>query len=167
MKRFLLCLALAVYGLSTSAQVEKPETYLKYRWKNVPASAYLQFAKTGDAEVFKGLTENIKALKVLIEAESAEKRGRYIPQIINGVYYFSNMSAWINPVVDVECACVIPDPSDPPKTKTSAEIADMLALALELFGDKLNEADPMIAQTALWAIKTKADPAEANQPIKH
>ena len=76
MKRFLLCLALAVYGLSTSAQVENPETYLKYRWKNVPASAYLQFAKTGDAEVFKGLTENIKALKVLIEAESAEKRGR-------------------------------------------------------------------------------------------
>ena len=156
MKRILICLILLLGYLSAFAQTERADSYLKYRWKNVPASAYLQFAKNGDAEVFKRLTENITALQVMIEAESVEKKGRFIPQIINGIYYFSNMSAWVNPVVDENYACVIPDPFDPPKTKTSSEIAALITQALELFENELNNADPMIAQTARWAIETKS-----------
>lgn len=156
MKRIVISLLIFLISMSAFAQVENAEIYLKYRWKNVPASAYLQFAKNGDAEVFKGLTENMDALRVLIEAESAEKKGRYVPQIINGIYYFSNMSAWVNPVIDGEYACVIPDPANPPITKTSTEVAKLLTLALARFEDPLNDADPMIAIIARRAIEAKS-----------
>ena len=166
MKRLVVCMALAICSFSVSAQVENSEKYLKYRWKNVPASAYIQYAKTGNAALFNGLVENIAALNALIEAEAAEKQGKYIYQIINGVYYFSNMPAWVNPVVDDMKGNVIPDPGKPLVTSTSAEISSTISLALQLFETQFNEIDPMIATTARRAMKTKNGIIENSEMTK-
>jgi len=155
MKRLLLCLTLVVYSFSISAQIDSLDKYVNYRWKYVPASAYLQFARTGNVSLFDGLTENLAMLSDLIEAEAAEKQGKYIYQIVNGVYYFANMQAWVNPVVDDLKGHLLPDPNKPLVTRTSSEVASTISLALQLFETQFNEIDPMIATTARRAIKKK------------
>ena len=64
------------------------QKYLRYKWQVIPATLYLEYEKTGNRNLYKPLNENTEALNTLIMAELAEGKGRFMPQIINGIYFF-------------------------------------------------------------------------------
>ena len=72
------------------------EGYLDYTWQYIPASSYLEFNKSGNRVIMETpYRENREALALLLYAELAEGKGRFIPKIADGMYHFAFMPAWI------------------------------------------------------------------------
>ncbi len=75
--------------------IAQGEKYLDYQWQVVKATDYLAYERNGSRVIMeKPMNENAVALSNLFFAELAEGKGRFLDQIINGVWYFSEMSTW-------------------------------------------------------------------------
>lgn len=71
------------------------EKYLDFEWKVVKAMDYIAFETTGDRKVMEDpLGANNRAIAALFAAELAEGKGRFIPQIVNGVFHICEMTSW-------------------------------------------------------------------------
>ena len=80
----------------TKQLIATGERFLDYSWQYIPASAYLEFNKSGNRTVMEGPHgQNRAALAALLFAELAEGKGRFVPKIGDGLYYFAFMPAWI------------------------------------------------------------------------
>jgi hypothetical protein len=76
--------------------IQSGEKYLKYQWKVVQATDYLDFKRKGDRVIMENpYFENQTALFNLVLAELAEGKGRFLDQIINGVYLDCEMTSWV------------------------------------------------------------------------
>ncbi len=79
--------------------IKEGENYLDYKYKMIPASAYLEFELNGANEAFyKPYTANKEALAHLLLAELAEGKGRFLDQIIDGIFALCHMNTWSSPV---------------------------------------------------------------------
>jgi len=75
--------------------IEKGDQGLNYTWQVVKATDYLAYERNGSRVIMeKPMNENATALANLFFAELAEGKGKYMDQIINGVWYFTEMSTW-------------------------------------------------------------------------
>lgn len=75
--------------------IKKGDQALTYQWQVIKATDYLAFEREGSRVIMeKPINENAIALTNLFFAELAEGKGRFIDQIINGVWYFTDMSTW-------------------------------------------------------------------------
>jgi len=78
-----------------SSIISQGEKFLTYQWQVVKATDYLAYERDGSRVIMeKPMNENAVALSNLFFAELAEGKGRFLDQIINGVWYFSEMSTW-------------------------------------------------------------------------
>ena len=72
------------------------ESLLDFQWNTMPASVYLEFARSGNRTDMEGpYSANRNALARLLYAELAEGKGRFVPKIADGLYHFAFMPAWI------------------------------------------------------------------------
>lgn len=72
------------------------EHYLGFRWNSIPASAYLAYDRSGDrAPMELRMKENRIALNALLLAELAEGKGRFLPDLIDGVWQFCQYPGWV------------------------------------------------------------------------
>lgn len=86
----------ALTGTLKSKLVKDGETYLKYAWKPVLATDYLEYERSGSRAAMEGpYGNNNKALSALVFAELAEGKGRFMDQIINGVWLNCDMPTWV------------------------------------------------------------------------
>lgn len=75
--------------------IRKGEAYLDYEWKVVKATDYLEFGWSGNRDVMQiPFGKNNAALSSLFMAELAEGKGRFVNQIINGVFHSCEMTTW-------------------------------------------------------------------------
>ncbi len=75
--------------------IQKGDKALNYQWQVVKATDYLAYERDGSRVIMeKPMNENATALAQLFFAELAEGKGKYVDQIINGVWYFTEMSSW-------------------------------------------------------------------------
>lgn len=75
--------------------IEQGEKALSYQWQVVKVTDYLAYEREGSRVIMeKPMNENAVALSNLFFAELAEGKGRFMDQIINGVWYFTEMSTW-------------------------------------------------------------------------
>ena len=75
--------------------IRKGESYLDYEWKVVKATDYLEFGRSGDRAIMESpFGKNNSALGSLFMAEMAEGKGRFVDQIINGVFASCEMTSW-------------------------------------------------------------------------
>lgn len=71
------------------------ESFLDYEWKVIQATDYLEYGRSGDRQIMeKPFNQNNRALECLFFAELAEGEGRFIDQIINGVFHSCEMTSW-------------------------------------------------------------------------
>ena len=83
-------------GLNKPAIINEGERYLQYDWKVVKATDYLAFERTGSRTAMENpFGSNNTALANLVLAELTEGKGRFIDQIINGVWQLCDMSSWV------------------------------------------------------------------------
>lgn len=68
------------------------EKYLDYSWPAIPASSYLDYVRTGSRDIMqKPYNERLKAFRCLVMAELMEGKGRFLDQIINGIWVYCQL----------------------------------------------------------------------------
>ena len=76
--------------------IQKGEQYINYEWKVIKATDYLEYERSGSRIAMENpFGSNNTALSHLLLAELAEGKGRFMNQIINGVWQACEMSSWV------------------------------------------------------------------------
>jgi len=75
--------------------IKKGEAALNYEWRVVKATDYLEFDKSGSRTIMEiPFNANNSKLADLVLAELAEGKGRFMNQIVNGVWHTCEMTSW-------------------------------------------------------------------------
>jgi len=68
---------------------------LDYKWKVIKATDYLEYERSGSRQTMEApFGANNAAMADLVLAELSEGKGRFIDQIINGIWFTCEMSSW-------------------------------------------------------------------------
>ena len=86
----------ALMGTNKMQLISEGEKNIGYVWKVIPATAYLEYERSGNRVVMENpYNANTKALLSLLIAELAEGKGRFMDAIIDGVWSTCDMSSWV------------------------------------------------------------------------
>ena len=78
-----------------SKYIKEGEKYIGYDWPSVKATEYLEFTRTGDRGAAEGpQNQRRAALQTLALAELMEGKGRFMDDIVNGVFTFCEQTYW-------------------------------------------------------------------------
>jgi len=137
--------------------ITKAEGFLTYNWPVVRATDYLEFIRSGDRrqEAYSACSS---ALISLVMGELVEGKGRFIDQIINAVWYFSEQTwwGWSAHLSPQKAGAGLPDINDPIVDLGVGEITNNLSWTLYLFKDEFDKVHPLIAQRLRQEIYRKA-----------
>ena len=127
--------------------VRKAESQLNYNFQGIPATVTLLFQRTGDRQQYeKSSFTKRTVLSNLLLAELYENKGRFMDQIVNGVWSICEESYWGIPahLNQWHAGAGLPDMSDPYVDLFSAETASILSWIDYFVGDKLDAISPQI-----------------------
>ncbi|MBK8882040.1 MAG: hypothetical protein IPN67_06515 [Bacteroidales bacterium] len=137
--------------------IRKAESYLKYDWPVVKATDYLEFIRSGarHQEVYAACSD---ALNSLVMGELAEGKGRFMDQIINAVWYFSEQTwwGWSAHLGSQKAGAGLPDINEPFVDLGVGEIASDLSWTWYLFHEEFDKIHPLISSRLKQEITNKA-----------
>jgi len=127
-----------------TAMIRAGEEYLGYDWPVATAMEYLQFALVGSRVAYETPNAaNRRALSALIDAEYAEQKGRFIPDIINGLWATMDEATWVVPAHND--GHELPNFDRPAIIGLfSAGTSGMLANAYYLFKEQIDAVSPLV-----------------------
>lgn len=120
---------------------------LNYAWPALPATLFLDFARTGRRTPYRmPYYDRRYALADLVLAECLEGQGRYLDDIVNGVWAICEETYWGVPAhVWVQRAGnTLPDKYEPTVDLFAAETGALLAWTHYLLGDALDAVSPVV-----------------------
>jgi hypothetical protein len=130
-----------------AAYREAAETYLNYEWPSMPATMSLAYLRTGDRNAYQGLSfQKRRVLGTLLLSEMAENKGRYLDQIINGIWSICEESFWGVPAHLPGNVRGLANTGDPIVDLFAAETATYLAWTDYFLGDQLDAVTPQIRE---------------------
>lgn len=140
----------ALMGSNRESIIAGGEKYLDYEWKVIRMSTYMEYAKSGDRYVNEvPYDDNNNAIARLFAAELAEGRGRFIPQIVDGVMHTCEMTSW---AISAHVASFSPDGRPLPKQgDTTLElvqgnVSQMLSWIYYFLHEEFDRMDPEISR---------------------
>ena len=75
--------------------IKEGEKYINFSWPAIPATSYLDYVRSGVLETMRlAFAERKKALDALVMAELFEGKGRFMDDIINGVWAYCELTYW-------------------------------------------------------------------------
>jgi len=134
------------------------ESLLGAPWPVLPASVFLDYLRNGNRSRYEELRNaRRRRLQALVLAELAEGKGRFVDEIVNGVWATCEETYWGVPAhVGVQKAgSGLPDVSEPTVDLFAADTAATLSWILYLIGEKLNEVSPLATKRIVHEIQTK------------
>ena len=92
-------LAIAALSDDTKKQfIASADEAIKYNWPSLPASLYLDYKNTGTRVTYENLyNERRRKLANLVIGELISNDGKYLPQIVNGLWLILEESTWVAP----------------------------------------------------------------------
>jgi hypothetical protein len=138
--------------------IKKAEGYLTYDWPVVKATDYLEFIRSGDRrqQVYSACSN---ALITLVMGELVEGKGRFLDQIINGVWYYSEQTWWgwsAHLGQSQKAGAGLPDINDPYVDLGVGEVTNNLSWTYYLFNKEFDKVHPLISKRLKQAIFEKA-----------
>lgn len=129
--------------------IKDGEAYLNYTWKVITASDYLEYERSGSRVAMENpFGTNNTALSRLVFAELAEGKGRFMSQIINGVWQTCDMSSW---VLSAHLSSLqktkraLPDFHEEIIDLTSGDMGSFLSWTWYFFHDEFNKVNTIIS----------------------
>lgn len=143
-------------GANKEEIIKKGEAFLEYEWKVVTATNYLAYERTGARTVMEiPFNKNNEALMHLFLAEMAEGKGRFIDQIINGVWHTCDMRSWVlsahQPLQKTKRS--LPNEAEVIIDLTSGDIGSMLSWIHHFLAPTFDKVDPVISTRIRKEIK--------------
>lgn len=133
--------------VTLKAYLKKAEGYQNFQWSSIPATKSLLIERTGDRNEYQALSfEKRNVLGTLLLAEIYENKGRFIDQIIDGVWSICEESFWgaSAHLPQTKEYSGLMDVSKPFVDLFSAETATYLSWVDYFVGDKLDAVSPQI-----------------------
>jgi len=123
------------------------EQSLAFDWPALTATRFLDFARTGNRSRYEQLYfERRRVLGRLVLAECVENKGRFVDQIVNGVWCICEESTWVVPAHNgmSRSGQPLPDAFDPSVDLFAADTGALLSWVHYLVGSKLAAVSPII-----------------------
>jgi len=123
------------------------EKALGYKWSYLPATLFLEFAWNGNRSNYEsGHFSRRRTLANLVIAECMEGKGRFINDIVNGIWAICEESYWGVPahVSLQKMGPGLPDIAEPTIDLFAAETGALLAWTYYLLGPRLDNVSPLI-----------------------
>lgn len=132
-----------------SKLIEKGETALKHNFNDIPATVMLEYVRTGNRTDYETLSfEKRSWLQDLVMAEAVEGKGRFVDQIVNGVWSICEESFWgISAHVGIQKdGAGLPNVKTPIVDLFAAETGSLLAWTDYLVGPQLDKVSKLVRQ---------------------
>ena len=126
--------------------ISKAESLLDYSWPTMKATDFLEIIRSGERRE-KIQNGNLNALSSLVMGELVEGKGRFLDQIINGVWYFCEQTwwGWSAHFYLQKAPNGLPDASEPTIDLGVGETANNLAWTWFLFKEEFDKIHPLIS----------------------
>jgi hypothetical protein len=141
-----------------SAFILEGEKYLDYTWPVIPATAALDFVRSGNRTNYENVSfERRRALASLVMAELFERQGRFLDQVINGIWAICEETYWgISAHLGMQGkGSGLPDVKEPTIDLFAAETSCQLSWVLYLLGSRLDDASPLIRERIEYEINRR------------
>ena len=140
--------------------IRKGEERLAYLWPSLPAARYMDFVRNGNRSRYEKLYfQRRQALAQLVIAECLENEGRFIEQIVNGIWCICEESSWVVPAhmyISLKSrGDALPDITDPVIDLFAGETAGLLAWTWYLLKSRLDRESPMIGKRIRMEMKRR------------
>ncbi len=136
--------------------IKKGEEALAFQWPALPATLYLEYSRIGNRYNFQQVYfERRSVLSDLLLAELAEGEGRFIDQIINGIWAICEESSWCIPAHlygQKNGTTPLPLYQEEVVDLFAAETGAALAWTYYFFKDKLDEETPVISERLAYEV---------------
>ena len=131
--------------------IKTGEEYLNFSYPAITAADFMEFTKSGNRNHYeKKLFLRRTALNALVLAECAEHEGRFLEDIINGLYLICEENAWQLPAhnsyIRDTPQFILPDVTRPVIDLFAAETASVLAVAEYLLREELFSVSPFLSE---------------------
>lgn len=142
------------------ALIRRGEEYLGWRWPVMTCGDYLTFSRTGDRSRYENKCHpRQQALCALALAECAEHRGRFLDELIDGIWFVCEESGWQLPAHNLYIrdtpALPLPDRDRPVPDLFACETAANLSLIRALLGPELEERAPRLCRRILREVDAR------------
>lgn len=137
-----------LFGATKGEYIKRGEQQLNYEWKVVKAMDYIEFERSGSRQVMETpFGDNNLAMIDLLMAELAEGKGRFIPQLINGVFHTCEMTSWALSahLITQKIHRSLPDHREQLIDLTSGDLSSMLSWVYYLLHNEFDKVNPSIA----------------------
>ncbi len=127
-------------------------------WPELPATLFLEYARTGNRSNYEAVRDKRrKRLRELVIAECVEGKGRFVDEIVNGVWTTCEETYWGVPAhLGLQKAgSGLPDVSEPTVDLFSAETSSLLAWTLYLLGPQLDSVSPLLRERIHYEIERR------------
>lgn len=129
--------------------LEEGETYLGYKYPSIFATDFMNFKRTGNRVTYEALYfARRHALCALVTAECVEQDGRFMDDIVNGIFVLCEESGWQLPPHNSyqrdKPQLLLPDSARPVLDLFACETGALLACVSYLLGRELEEISPLI-----------------------
>lgn len=122
--------------------IRSAEKYLNASWPTMPATVFSQFRTNGNRVNFEQLSfRKREQLTLLVMGEIMEDKGRFLPDIINGLWSICEETWWGIPA---HYGPKLPVPEDQSVDLFNAETAGMMAWTNYMLREKLTNFSPLI-----------------------
>ncbi|NLF21907.1 MAG: heparinase [Lentisphaerae bacterium] len=152
-------------GETRRTLVQAGEATLGCAWPLLPATEILAYRRDGNRRRYeKAYFERRTALVKLVLAECCEGQGRFVDELVNGIWCICEETSWCLPahVKGSQESGGLPDVREPVVDLFAAETGGLLACVLELLGDELGRVSDLIPQRIRSEIEARIlDPALA------
>ena len=129
------------------ALIAAGERQLHTPWEVLPATAALEFARTGNRSHYEDMRNRRRQkLQDLVLAECLEEKGRFTDEIVNGIWLTCEETFWGVPAhLGAQKAGVgLPDVAEPIVELFGAETAGLLGWTLYLLEPQLRKVSPLV-----------------------
>ena len=129
--------------------IKNGEALLDYTWKVVKATDYLEFERSGNRRIMEQpFGDNNQAIVKLMLAELAEGKGRFVDQLINGVFHTCEMTSWALSahLITQPTHRALPTPTYPLIDLTAGDLGGLLSWVYYFMHDEFDKVDPEISR---------------------
>lgn len=138
--------------------IRRGERQLNYQWKVIRATDFLEYERSGNRNIMQDPnSDNNNALSDLVMAELAEGKGRFMDQIINGVFYNCERTSWVLSahLTAQKSGRTLPETAEQVIDLGSGEIGAFLAWTYYFFHKEFDKVNPEISKRLRTEIYNK------------
>lgn len=140
--------------------IAEGETYLAYLWPALTASMYMEFMHNGNRSRYDGPYHlRRRAVTSLALAECVENKGRFLEDLVNGIWLISEESSWVisahNRMTQKRHSSLPDTASQPGIDLFAAETGNLFAWLHYLLRSALDRMNPLIGERIVHELRRR------------